>query len=81
VPREPPTGHAVRPEPAAVGRNRASPSAPSNADFDRRLRAQDAEWGVRDLTDVTRLALEAGFERERVVVRPANNHVLVFRLR
>jgi len=30
---------------------------------------------------VTRLALEAGFERERVVVRPANNHVIVFRLR
>jgi hypothetical protein len=56
-------------------------SAPSNADFDRRLRAQDAEWGVRDLADVTRLALETGFERERVVVRPANNHVLVFRLR
>jgi hypothetical protein len=56
-------------------------SAPSNADFDRRLRAQDAAWGVRDVSDVTRLALEAGFERERVVVRPANNHVIVFRLR
>ena len=54
-------------------------NAPSNADFDRSLRSRDPEWGIRDLSDVTSLAVEAGFQREAVVDMPANNYSVVFR--
>jgi SAM-dependent methyltransferase len=54
-------------------------TAQSNAGFDASLRAQDPEWGVRDLRDLTRLAQESGLVREAVVPMPANNHCLVFR--
>ena len=54
-------------------------TAASNADFDASLRARDPRWGVRDLDDVTRAAESAGFERERVVAMPANNHSVAFR--
>jgi len=53
--------------------------APSNASFDRSLRERDSTWGVRDLTEVTRLASGAGLEREAVVDMPANNHSVIFR--
>jgi SAM-dependent methyltransferase len=54
-------------------------TAPSNADFDASLKRRDAEWGVRDLDDVTALAQRHGFELERVVAMPANNLTVVFR--
>lgn len=54
-------------------------TAPSNADFDASLKRRDAEWGVRDLDDVTALAQGHGFELERVVEMPANNLTVVFR--
>jgi hypothetical protein len=34
---------------------------------------------VRELGDVERAATERGFRLERVVARPANNQVIVFR--
>lgn len=54
-------------------------TAPSNEDFDRSLRQRDERWGVRELRDVERAALAAGLVLDRVVPRPANNHVVVFR--
>ena len=54
-------------------------TAPSNADFDASLKRRDAEWGVRDLDDVTALAQHHGLELERVVAMPANNLTVVFR--
>ena len=48
-------------------------TAPSNEAFDRSLRAQDSQWGVRDLEDVLRLARDAGFELLETVQMPANN--------
>jgi SAM-dependent methyltransferase len=54
-------------------------TADSNAAFDARLRRDDPEWGVRDVDDVRRLALAAGFTPPDVIAMPANNHVLVFR--
>jgi SAM-dependent methyltransferase len=54
-------------------------TAPSNAAFDASLRAQDPAWGVRDVSDLTRLAEAGGLAREAVVAMPANNHCLVFR--
>lgn len=54
-------------------------TADSNAAFDRDLRARNAEWGVRDLEDITALATEAGFAAPIVEPMPANNLSLVFR--
>ena len=53
--------------------------APSNVEFDRRLRGENAAWGVRELREVQRAAEERRFRLERVVARPANNQVVVFR--
>jgi cyclopropane fatty-acyl-phospholipid synthase-like methyltransferase len=53
--------------------------APSNVEFDQRLRGENASWGVRELRDVERAALERGFRLERVAPRPANNQVVIFR--
>jgi SAM-dependent methyltransferase len=53
--------------------------APSNVEFDRRLRSENAAWGVRELREVERAAEERGFRLDRVVARPANNQVVVFR--
>ena len=53
--------------------------APSNVAFDRRLRDENPEWGVRELRDVEHAASERGLELDRVVPRPANNQVVVFR--
>ena len=53
--------------------------APSNVEFDRRLRGENEAWGVRELRDVERAAAPRGFRLDRVVARPANNQVVVFR--
>jgi SAM-dependent methyltransferase len=54
-------------------------TAPSNEAFDAGLRAQDPEWGVRDLEAVERLAEAYGLSLEQVVSMPTNNFTLVFR--
>ena len=56
-------------------------TAPSNAAFDASLRAQDPEWGVRDLESVVTEADRAGFALEEVVEMPANNFSVIFRRR
>lgn len=54
-------------------------TARSNAAFDAGLRAQNPEWGVRDLEAVVALAIENGFAAPAIVEMPANNLSLVFR--
>ncbi len=54
-------------------------TAASNADFDAALRGRNADWGLRDLEAVTKLALTAGLEPLEVIEMPANNLSLVFR--
>jgi len=54
-------------------------TADSNQRFDERLRAEDPRWGVRDLGDVTALAVAAGFAEPEIFDMPANNLSLVFR--
>ena len=56
-------------------------TAPSNAAFDRSLRAQDSAWGVRDLEAVVAAAEAAGFTLEEVVAMPANNLSVILRRR
>jgi SAM-dependent methyltransferase len=54
-------------------------TAASNAEFDQSLRERDPRWGVRELRDVARAANDAGLQLDRIVPRPANNHVVIFR--
>jgi hypothetical protein len=50
-----------------------------NAAFDISLRAQNPEWGLRDLTEVCDAAGAAGMLLDRVVEMPVNNLSVVFR--
>jgi hypothetical protein len=54
-------------------------TAPSNEAFDVSLRARNPAWGVRDLDEVTDLAVSNGFELIERVAMPANNLSVVFR--
>ena len=53
-------------------------TAVSNAVFDASLREADAEWGVRDVSDLAELASEVGLKLIETLEMPANNLVLVF---
>jgi SAM-dependent methyltransferase len=53
-------------------------TALSNAVFDTSLRSANAEWGVRDLGDLQRLAESVGLTLVETVEMPANNLVVVF---
>lgn len=53
-------------------------TAESNAAFDQSLRQRDPCWGVRDVADLRRLAVERGFSLQDTVEMPANNHLLIF---
>lgn len=53
----------------------------SNAQFDLDLRAQNPEWGLRDLEAVSGVAADTGFVLAETVQMPANNFSLVFRRR
>ena len=53
-------------------------TALSNAVFDTSLRDRDAEWGVRDIADVERLAGDLGLALVETVPMPANNMILAF---
>jgi len=54
-------------------------TAPSNAEFDRSLRARDPRWGVRDVRDLEAAAAAHGLALRDTVAMPANNHSLIFR--
>jgi SAM-dependent methyltransferase len=53
-------------------------TALSNAVFDTSLRDQDAEWGVRDITDLEKLADSVGLNLIEMSDMPANNLILAF---
>lgn len=53
-------------------------TAPSNAAFDRRLRAEDPSWGVRDMSDLAALGRGHGLIMAEPVAMPANNFSLIF---
>lgn len=54
-------------------------TAPSNAEFDSSLHAQDVQWGVRDIEAVTEIASAVGFAAPVVEAMPANNLSVIFR--
>jgi hypothetical protein len=53
-------------------------TALSNAVFDTSLRERDAEWGVRDIGDLERLAGSVGLGLVEIAEMPANNMIVVF---
>lgn len=53
-------------------------TAPSNLAFDDNLRAQNPDWGLRDLTEVAALAAAHGLRLDQRIEMPANNLSLVF---
>jgi SAM-dependent methyltransferase len=54
-------------------------TAASNKDFDDWLKAQNPEWGIRDLAAVTALARRHGLHLTERVAMPANNLSVIFR--
>ena len=56
-------------------------TAPSNAAFDSALRAENLEWGLRDLKEVESLAKDQGFDLAETIEMPANNFSVLFRKR
>ena len=52
--------------------------APSNKAFDQQLKAQDPQWGIRELEAVVAVANQAGFECRDIISMPANNLLVVF---
>jgi SAM-dependent methyltransferase len=56
-------------------------TAPSNAAFDSALRAQNFEWGLRDLEEVDSVAKEQGFDLAETIEMPANNLSVLFQKR
>ncbi|MFQ5567209.1 MAG: DUF938 domain-containing protein [Paracoccaceae bacterium] len=49
-----------------------------NANFDAGLRAENPDWGVRDLDEVAALAAAAGLGPARITRMPANNLLVAF---
>lgn len=56
-------------------------TAESNARFDASLRAEDSNWGVRNLDDVAMEARMRGLHLVETVQMPANNLSVIFRKR
>jgi Protein of unknown function (DUF938) len=55
-----------------------SHTSASNAQFDAALRAENPEWGVRDVDELNELAQDAGLTAADISPMPANNLVLAF---
>lgn len=53
-------------------------TAASNEQFDMSLRAENPEWGVRDMVDLETLATGCGLRLTQVADMPRDNFVLVF---
>ena len=50
----------------------------SNVQFDRYLRSQDPEWGVRDTEEISVEAAKNNFNMTKMFEMPANNKILLF---
>ena len=53
----------------------------SNAHFDQHLKANAAHMGIRDLEDISKLAENVGLTLSESHSMPANNQLLVFRIK
>jgi cyclopropane fatty-acyl-phospholipid synthase-like methyltransferase len=53
-------------------------TAPSNAAFDASLKTRNAEWGVRDLSEICSAAERHSLRLREIVEMPANNLSVIF---
>lgn len=53
-------------------------TAPSNVEFDQSLRAQNPEWGIRDLDQVVAVAQAENLSLVKTISMPANNLSVIF---
>ena len=60
-------------------RQQGAETAPSNESFDVSLKSRNLEWGLRNLENVAKLALDFGFGAPEVIAMPANNLSVIFR--
>tara|TARA_B100000700_G_C15054266_1_gene861980 strand:+ start:2844 stop:3461 length:618 start_codon:yes stop_codon:yes gene_type:complete len=51
----------------------------SNIIFDNSLYYQNKNWGVRDLDEVTNLAISCSFRRENIIPMPSNNYSIIYK--
>ena len=51
----------------------------SNELFDKSLKSQNNDWGVRNLETVNEEAMINGFNQEQIIEMPANNIILIYR--
>jgi hypothetical protein len=53
-------------------------TAPSNTAFDESLRAQNPEWGIRDLSEIATAAATHNLHLHKIFTMPANNLSVIF---
>ena len=51
----------------------------SNKLFDKSLKNQNNDWGVRNLENVNEEAIINGFNQEQIIEMPSNNFILIYR--
>ena len=51
----------------------------SNNFFDKSLKIQNKDWGVRNLEDVNKVAIINGFQQKQLIKMPANNLTLIYK--
>ena len=52
-------------------------TGPGNATFDANLRAENPEWGIRDISDIAQAGADLGFGPHSIRPMPANNRLLI----
>ena len=53
----------------------------SNLNFDQFLKIQNPLWGLRQLDEVNKLALDNGFKQDKIIEMPSNNLSVIYRLK
>lgn len=51
----------------------------SNVRFDQNLKSQNPEWGIRDISDLKKLAKINGIQLTEIIDMPANNKTLIWK--
>ena len=51
----------------------------SNLQFDKSLKSQNEEWGIRDLNDINQIGINHGLENYKVIHMPSYNFSIMFK--